>query len=69
MKIWSVKEEDFKILKDLTEIQSCSGNESKIREYIKEKVEKYWRKIYRRLTNEIMRSKVTDRLGVKIQNV
>ena len=34
-------EEDFKILKDLTEIQACSGNESKIREHIKDIVEKY----------------------------
>ena len=39
--IMSIEEKDFKLLKDLTEIQSCSGNEGKIREYIKEKVEKY----------------------------
>ena len=34
-------EEDFKIIKDLTEIQACSGNEVRIREYIKELVERY----------------------------
>jgi putative aminopeptidase FrvX len=33
--------EDFKILKNLTEIQSCSGNENKIRKYIKETVKPY----------------------------
>ena len=34
-------EDDFKIIKNLTEIQSCSGNESRIREYIKKTVEGY----------------------------
>lgn len=29
-------EEDFKIIKNLTEIQGCSGNESKIRDYTQE---------------------------------
>ncbi len=29
-------EEDFKLLKKLTEIQSCSGNESEIRDFIRE---------------------------------
>ncbi len=34
-------ETDFEIIKNLTEIQACSGNESKIREYIRELVEPY----------------------------
>ena len=38
-------EKDFKIIKNLTEIQSCSGNESRIRQYIKETVESYCDKI------------------------
>ena len=36
---------DFKIIKNLTEIQSCSGNESRIRQYIKETIESYCDKI------------------------
>ncbi|TFF99287.1 MAG: M42 family peptidase, partial [Promethearchaeota archaeon] len=35
----STKEEDFELLKQLTEIQSCSGNESAIRSFIKDTVE------------------------------
>jgi endoglucanase len=31
-------EKDFTLLKELTEIQSCSGNEKNIREYIKDKI-------------------------------
>ncbi len=38
-------ETDFEIIKNLTEIQACSGNESKIREYIREFVELYCDKI------------------------
>ncbi|MFX0188552.1 MAG: M42 family metallopeptidase [Candidatus Hodarchaeota archaeon] len=38
-------ENDFKIIKNLTEIQSCSGNESRIREYIKETIASYCDKI------------------------
>jgi len=38
-------ETDFEIIKNLTEIQACSGNESKIREYIREVVEQYCDKI------------------------
>ncbi|MFO8020167.1 MAG: M42 family metallopeptidase [Promethearchaeia archaeon] len=38
-------EEDFKILKNLTEIQGCSGNENKVREYIRKTVEEYCDKI------------------------
>jgi len=38
-------ESDFQIIKNLTEIQACSGDESKIREYIREIVEKYCDKI------------------------
>jgi len=38
-------ETDFEIIKNLTEIQACSGNESKIREYIRETVEQYCDKI------------------------
>ncbi len=38
-------ENDFLIIKTLTETQGCSGNESKIREYIKETVEIYCDKI------------------------
>ena len=38
-------ETDFEIIKNLTEIQACSGNESKIREYIRELVEPYCDKI------------------------
>ncbi|MFX1256820.1 MAG: M42 family metallopeptidase [Promethearchaeota archaeon] len=38
-------EEDFKIIKNLTEIQSCSGNENKIRQYIQKTVEKFCDKI------------------------
>ena len=38
-------ETDFEIIKNLTEIQACSGNESKIREYIREIVEQYCDKI------------------------
>ena len=38
-------ENDFQIIKNLTEIQSCSGNESRIRQYIKETVESYCDKI------------------------
>ena len=38
-------ENDFKIIKNLTEIQSCSGNESRIRQYIKETIESYCDKI------------------------
>lgn len=34
-------EEDIEIIKNLTEIQSCSGNESKIREYITSLVNPY----------------------------
>ena len=34
-------EEDFQIIKNLTEIQSCSGSEDKIRQYIKETIENY----------------------------
>ena len=34
-------EDDFKIIKNLTEIQSCSGNESRIREYIKHTIESH----------------------------
>jgi len=34
-------ESDFQIIKNLTEIQSCSGNESRIRQYIRETVEAY----------------------------
>jgi len=34
-------ENDFKIIKNLTEIQGCSGNENKIREYIRKIVEPY----------------------------
>ncbi|MHA1292324.1 MAG: hypothetical protein ACTSQJ_06615 [Promethearchaeota archaeon] len=34
-------ENDFEIIKSLTEIQSCSGNENKIREFIKRIVEPY----------------------------
>ncbi len=34
-------EENFQLIKDLTEIQSCSGNERNIREYIKKTVEPY----------------------------
>lgn len=36
---------NFAIIKNLTEIQSCSGNESKIREYIKQLVEPHCDKI------------------------
>ncbi|TFG29305.1 MAG: M42 family peptidase [Promethearchaeota archaeon] len=38
-------ESDFQIIKNLTETQSCSGDESKIRNYIKEIVEPYCDKI------------------------
>ncbi|MGQ4875915.1 MAG: M42 family metallopeptidase [Promethearchaeia archaeon] len=38
-------EKDFNILKQLTEIQSCSGNEGKIRKYILQLVEKYCDKV------------------------
>ena len=38
-------EEDFTMIKELTEIQSCSGNENKIRDYIREKVKDYCDKI------------------------
>ena len=38
-------EKDFQIIKNLTEIQSCSGNESKIRQYIKKTVESYCDKV------------------------
>ncbi|MHA1148862.1 MAG: M42 family metallopeptidase [Promethearchaeota archaeon] len=34
-------EEDFLLIKNLTEIQACSGNEQKIRDYIKEVIESY----------------------------
>jgi len=34
-------EDDFEIIKNLTEIQACSGDEGKIRQYIKETVEPY----------------------------
>jgi len=34
-------EQDFKIIKELTEIQACSGNENKIREYITRLVKSY----------------------------
>ena len=38
-------ETDFKIIRNLTEIQACSGDESKIREYIREIIEPYCDKI------------------------
>ncbi len=38
-------EVDIEIIKNLTEIQSCSGNESKIREYIKNLVSRYCTRI------------------------
>ncbi len=38
-------EEDFKIIKNLTEIQGCSGNEAKIRNYIKETITPYCTKV------------------------
>ncbi len=38
-------ENDFPIIKTLTEIQSCSGNENAIRQYIKQLVENYCDKI------------------------
>ncbi len=38
-------EEDFKLIKQLTEIQGCSGNEKKIRDFIKNNVVKYCDKI------------------------
>ncbi|MBN1802451.1 MAG: M42 family metallopeptidase [Candidatus Lokiarchaeota archaeon] len=38
-------EENIEIIKNLTEIQSCSGNESKIRDYIKNLVKPYCTKI------------------------
>lgn len=38
-------EEDFKIIKNLTEIQGCSGNEGKIREYIKKIITPYCSKV------------------------
>jgi len=38
-------EEDFQIIKNLTEIQSCSGSEDKIRQYIKETIEMYCDKV------------------------
>lgn len=38
-------EDDFQIIKNLTEIQSCSGNESKIREYIQKTVGSYCDKV------------------------
>jgi len=41
----SNKEEDFKLLKLLTEIQSCSGNESAIRNFIRETVKEYCDKV------------------------
>ncbi len=34
-------DEDFKIIKNLTETQACSGSESRIREYIKKTIEPY----------------------------
>jgi len=37
----SFEEEDFRLLKNLTEIQSCSGNEVKIRDFIKKTVESF----------------------------
>ena len=36
-----ISNEDFIIIKHLTEIQSCSGDESKIRDYIKKTVESF----------------------------
>ena len=38
-------EEDFKLIKDLTEIQSCTGNEGKVRDFINKTVENYCDKI------------------------
>lgn len=38
-------EEDFKIIKNLTEIQACSGNEKNIRQYIQETIDEYCDKI------------------------
>ena len=38
-------DEDFKLIKQLTEIQGCSGNEKKIRQFIRETVETYCDKI------------------------
>ena len=34
-------EQDFEIIKNLTETQACSGNEGSIRDYIKKTVEPY----------------------------
>ena len=38
-------ESDFQIIKNLTEIQSCSGDENEIRQYIKKLIEPYCDKI------------------------
>ncbi len=38
-------ESDFQIIKNLTEIQSCSGDENEIRQYIKQLIEPYCDKI------------------------
>ena len=38
-------EDDFQIIKNLTEIQSCSGNESSIREYIKQTIGSFCDKV------------------------
>jgi endoglucanase len=38
-------EQDFQIIKSLTETQACSGNESRIREFIRQTVEPYCDKI------------------------
>ena len=34
-------ETDFKIIKNLTEIQACSGNEGIVRQYIREIIKSY----------------------------